>query len=229
LSSSTKEASVIIPALNEEKGIRRTLDEIKRLSAIREIIVVDGGSVDGTAEIAEKTGARVVIQRNVGYGNALYQGIKCLDSNVKYVVFTDADFTYPAEHVPKMVDILEREPRVGMVIGNRLSDKANLRNPPTRSFYIGNRLIAITAGLLGVKLRDPLSGFRVVRTDILREWKPKSQGFEVEVELNSLVEREGFQIAEIPINYRARLGTKKLNLKHGFQILRRIINSGLER
>jgi hypothetical protein len=91
-------------------------------------------------------------------------------------------------------------------------------------FYVGNRLIAFTHNLLnGVSLADPLTGLRVVRAGILRNWKVKSKGFDVEVELNHHVEREGFGIVEIPINYRERLGEKKLKARHGATIVKRII------
>jgi len=72
-------------------------------------------------------------------------------------------------------------------------------------------------------MRDPLTGLRVVRWEILKDWKPKSKGFDLEVELNHHVERKGYDIVEIPIHYRARLGEKKLKVKHGFSILKRIL------
>lgn len=89
--------------------------------------------------------------------------------------------------------------------------------------YLGNRLLALTHNLLnGVNMRDPLTGLRVVRWEIVRDWQPKSKGFDVEVELNHLVERKGYCIIEIPIYYRPRVGEKKLKPKHGFTILKRI-------
>ena len=77
--------------------------------------------------------------------------------------------------------------------------------------------------LNGVKLNDPLTGLRVIRYDLLNGWKPKSKGFGIEVELNCFVERLGYEIVEIPIIYRKRLGKKKLGFRHGFKILGRII------
>jgi hypothetical protein len=76
--------------------------------------------------------------------------------------------------------------------------------------------------LNGVPLEDPLTGLRVIRTEVLRGWLVKSKGFDIEVELNHLVERRGFKIREIPICYRARLGEKKLKIRHGVTILKRI-------
>jgi dolichol-phosphate mannosyltransferase len=75
----------------------------------------------------------------------------------------------------------------------------------------------------GVNLHDPLTGLRAVRWEILRDWKPRSKSFDIEVELNHRVESKGFTIAETPIHYRVRLGEKKLKLRHGFTILGRII------
>ena len=79
----------------------------------------------------------------------------------------------------------------------------------------------------GIDLNDPLSGLRVVRTEILKAWKPRSKGFDIEAEMNFHVERSGYEIAEIPIEYRPRLGQKKLGLRNGFEILMRIILEGL--
>jgi hypothetical protein len=76
----------------------------------------------------------------------------------------------------------------------------------------------------GIKLNDPLSGLRVVRAEVLKGWKSKSRGFDIEAEMNYHVERMGYRIVEIPIRYRPRLGEKKLKLRHGFAILKRIVS-----
>jgi len=84
--------------------------------------------------------------------------------------------------------------------------------------------LAFTHNMLnGVALRDPLTGLRVVRWEILKDFTPKSKGFDVEVELNHQVERKGYSIMEIDISYRRRLGVKKLKLKHGLTIAKRIM------
>jgi dolichol-phosphate mannosyltransferase len=217
-SKAKEKATVIIPALNEEEGIGLTLWEIKQLPDVKEIIVIDGGSVDGTAEIAEKTGARVLIERNTGKGGAIYEGIKHLNSDVQYVILTDADFTYPAQFIPKMVDILEANNDVGMVIGNRFGE-SNLEKSPIHPFYIISTMIQLISG---IKLRDPFSGLRVVRTELLREWEPKSKNFGIEVDLNFQVERKGYRIVEIPISYRRRLGQREINLRNGLNFKRRL-------
>ena len=74
-----------------------------------------------------------------------------------------------------------------------------------------------------VRLGDPLSGLRIVRSEILDDWQPRSKGFDVEAEMNAIVGRSGYKIVEIPIDYRSRLGEKKLKLRHGLGIMKRIL------
>jgi len=225
LEVSSSDIAVVVAALNEEEGIGPTLLELKRYLTDSHLVVVDGNSIDKTVEIAQNLGADVSLQDGVGKGAAMHQGIKQLHSSSRYVVFTDADFTYPAEYVPKMIEVLDQEPDVGMVIGDRFNGETNTQKSWTNPFYIGNRLIALAqATFNGIKLSDPLSGLRVVRTDLLRDWNPKSQGFDVEAEINFVVERSGYRIVEVPIDYRVRLGEKKLKLRHGLGILKRIIS-----
>lgn len=218
---------VLIAALNEEEGIAPTLMELKRYLHDPYVLVVDGNSRDQTVPVAKSLGADVIYQVGSGKGDALRQAIEHFGKDIEYVILTDADYTYPAEFVPKMMKILENNPQVGMVCGNRFNSHFQLEAMGDR-FYFGNRVIAFTHKLLnGLELRDPLSGLRVVRWSILKNWRPKSDGFDVEVELNHHVERQGYGIAEIPIYYRLRLGEKKLKLRHGFTILRRILTESL--
>jgi dolichol-phosphate mannosyltransferase len=124
---------------------------------------------------------------------------------------------------------MERSSKVGMVLGDRSRGSTNGDKSSKNVFYIGNRLIALVQYFMnGVRLNDPLSGLRVVRAELLRNWRPKSKGFDVEVEMNALVDREGYQIAEVPIDYRPRLGKKKLGPRHGIEIFKRIVWLSLE-
>ena len=214
---------VIIAALNEEEGIGLTIAELKEYLGETKFLVVDGNSVDRTVKMAESLGAEVLFQDGTGKGNAFAKAIQHIDSSIDYVIIIDADFTYPAKYLPKMIKILEKNLRVGMVCGNRFTD--DLTSQALHDlFYVGNRVIAFTHNLLnGTNLADPLTGLRVVRADILRGWNIRSRGFDMEVELNHRVEREGFGIVEVPIEYRERLGKKKLGVLHGAEILKRII------
>jgi dolichol-phosphate mannosyltransferase len=213
----------IIAALDEEKGVGLTIAELKQYLETPRILVVDGKSCDRTVEIAKNFDAHVIRQEGSGKGDAIAYAIRHVKIDADYVVFTDADYTYPAEFVPRMLSILEENPRVGMVCGNRFNSHFHLKGMHDM-FYLGNRLLAFTHNMLnGVSMRDPLTGLRVVRWEILKDWKPKSKSFDIEVELNHHVERQGYGIVEIPIPYRPRLGEKKLKLRHGATILKRMI------
>lgn len=215
---------VIIAALNEEKGIGPSLAELRLVLDDPRYLVVDGNSVDGTVKVAKDMGAEVLFQDGMGKGQAIAQAIKHVNSDgIKYVVFTDADYTYPVKCVPEMIRILEENPEVGMVCGNRFTHSLTL-SAMKSFFFIGNRFLAWTQRLLnGVDLIDPLTGLRVIRWRILKNWEPKSKGFDIEAEINYRVENKGYRIVEIPIQYRSRVGIKKLKLRHGFTILKRIL------
>ena len=217
------QTQVIIAALNEEPGIGPTLTELKEHLPNTNILVVDGNSHDETAKIARNEGAEVIYQDGKGKGDAIAKAIENISSNVDFVILTDADHTYPAEHIPRMLEILEENPDVGMVLGSRF-DGTPEKKAWKGTFHFGNRFLAFAHNQLnGVELSDPLTGLRALRAEIVRGWTTKSKGFDIEVELNHQVERRGFKIVEIPIKYRQRLGEKKLGMKHGFTILKRIM------
>jgi dolichol-phosphate mannosyltransferase len=214
----------VVAALNEEEGIGPTIAELQQYLLYARILVVDGNSYDRTIEVAKNLNADVILQNGKGKGDAISQAIQhASGSNLDYVVLTDADYTYPASFLPKMIEILDKNPSVGMVCGNRFNSHSHI-GAMHNLFYFGNRLLAFTHNMLnGIALRDPLTGLRAIRWEILRDWKPKSIGFDIEVELNHQVERKGFRIVEIDIPYRPRLGEKKLKLEHGLTIAKRII------
>jgi glycosyltransferase involved in cell wall biosynthesis len=218
---------VLMAALNEQEGIGLTIAELREHIGDSHFLVVDGNSNDETVRIAKSLNVDVIYQEGRGKGDAIAHAIRHVNEDVDYVVLTDADYTYPAEVVPRMIRILEENQQLGMVCGNRFNSHLNwhaMRNP----FYFGNRLLAIAHNILnGVDLNDPLTGLRVVRWNILKDWKPVSKGFDIETELNYRVETLGYQILEIDIHYRPRLGEKKLKLQHGISILQRMVVESL--
>jgi dolichol-phosphate hexosyltransferase len=218
---------LVIASLNEEEGIGLTIAEMKDTLGDISTLVVDGRSKDKTALLAKNMGAKVIYQDGIGKGDAFAKALKNIDPNVNYIILTDADFTYPAEYVPDMLKILDENPKVGMVCGNRFNGHVD-RKSLYRIFHAGNKLLALAHYILNdVKLADPLTGLRVIRIEALRGWKVKAKGFDIEVELNTYVQKQGYSIEEILIDYRARLGEKKLKARHGFGILKRMIEAAL--
>ena len=188
-----------------------------------DFLVVDGKSIDETVKIAERFGVKVLKQLGSGKGNAIAQGIRSTDFSGKYVVLIDSDYTYPAEFIPDMVKILEKNSKVGMVCGKRFNDKY-VSKSMKKLFFIGNKFLSFTDQILnGIQLNDPLTGLRVIRWNLVRNWTPKSSGFDIEVELNHFIEKQRYKIVEVPISFRPRLGKKKLNVFDGLIILKRIL------
>lgn len=214
---------ILIPAFNEEEGIGATISEVLENIDPQRILVIDGHSYDRTVEIAKNRGAHIIFQDEKGKGDAIAKAVECISSNTKYIVLMDADYTYPAEYLPLMIQILDVFPWIGMVCGNRFYSRPK-GSAFKRRFYFGNRLLAFVHSFLnGIDLEDPLTGLRVIRAEIFRDWHIMSKGFDLEVELNNHVNKQGFEALEIPIEYRERLGEKKLKVKDGATILRRII------
>ena len=215
---------VLIPTLNEEWGLGPTIKEINHYLKESLILVVDGRSTDSTTEVAKSLGASVIFQKGLGKGDAVATAIEHFKgAKLEYLVIIDADFTYPAVYFDRMVEILEENSEVGMVCGNRFKAKLGFGDLSNK-FRFGNKMLSIVHGFLnGVHMNDPLTGLRVVRWSILKGWVPKSKGFDIEVELNHLVTKSGFSIVEMSIDYRCRIGKKKLGIRHGFIILKRII------
>lgn len=110
-----------------------------------------------------------------------------------------------------------------MVIARR----ENLSNDgiPSRAFAFGNRVLARVHRMINrIPVKDPLSGLRLIKADLLRGWQPRSRGFDIECELNDYVRNvKHFEIGEVGILYRSRVGEKKLRLRHGILILGRMV------
>jgi dolichol-phosphate mannosyltransferase len=214
---------VVVAAYNEEEGIAPTICELKEVLNQSRLIVVDGNSSDRTLELAKDLGAEVLVQKGKGKGDAISEGLVHLDGDTGYVIFTDADYTYPAMYLKEMINVLNNNPNVGMVLGDRfnsLYEDESSRN----QFYIGNRILGFVQRVInGVNLNDPFTGLRIIRLELLTGWKPKSLDFDIEAEINQHIKKSGYMIAEVPIMYRNRLGKKKLGFKHGLKILRRIV------
>ena len=98
--------SVVIAALNEEEGIAPTICEMQKELGNPQIIVVDGKSTDHTVDIAKDLGAEIFFQKRTGKGDAISEGLKYLKKDSEYVIFTDADYTYPARHIKDSRTIL---------------------------------------------------------------------------------------------------------------------------
>jgi hypothetical protein len=208
--------SVVIPAYNEERGISeiacRVLSVCPDLVKVGvdqlEVLVVDDGSKDRTAEIASKIPGVILIQhpRNKGYGAALKTGFS--QATGELIGFLDADGTYPPEYFPQLC--VAAMNGMDLVIGSRMSGKDS-KMPLTRR--IGNYFFATLLTLLsGQRVTDSASGMRVFKSEILERIYPLPDGLNLTPVMSTRALHESIRIGEIAIPYSERMGRSKLSV-----------------
>jgi glycosyltransferase involved in cell wall biosynthesis len=204
--------TIVIPALNEEQGIGTTIQAIPRHDLENtgysvQVLVVDNGSTDRTAELANKAGADVVFEAKRGYGSALKAGFNSAGGDV--IVTADADATYPLESIPLLLETLENE-QLDFLTTNRF---AHL-DQGAMSFQnmIGNTVLSLAARLLfGLNIRDVESGMWVFRKNILNKLKLHSDSWPLSHEIKiEACHYARCRWKEVPMHYRARTGQTKL-------------------
>ena len=206
MNSNGKRVSVIIPALNEQDSIALVIWDIPRHLA-DEIIVVDNGSTDRTEEVARGAGARVVREKNRGYGAACLKGIASAN-NPDIIVFMDGDYSdYPEDMEVIISPLLKGE--ADLVIGSRITGTASERVLPQHAYW-GNKL---TAWLINVLYRHrfiDLGPFRAIsyRRLMLLGMQDTNYGWTVEMQVKALI--CGLTVIEIPVRYRKRIGKSKV-------------------
>ena len=198
--------SIIIPAYNEESSIGLVLDALPQ-EKIHEIIVVDNGSTDATARVAQEHGARVVKEPRKGYGSACLKGIDELDAP-DIVVFIDGDFSDFPEEIVLLIRPIENGEK-DFVLGSRMilpkSQSALL--PQAR---YGNRLAVFLIKLFFKHEFTDLGPFRAIRYSSLMSIGMKDMDFGWTVEMQIKAVRNGLRIREVPVNYRKRVGISKI-------------------
>lgn len=195
--------STIIPALNEQETIADVVRAIPR-EISQEVIVVDNGSVDATAEVAIAVGARVIREPARGYGRACAAGVSALAPDCEVVVFLDGD----GSDCPELMDLLTKpigEGRYDFVIGSRTRGE---REAGSLNFQqvVAGRLAGILLNLLyGVRYTD-MCPFRAIRREALERlcMREKTYGWNLEMQMRAA--RADLRILEIPVNHRRRAG-----------------------
>jgi glycosyltransferase involved in cell wall biosynthesis len=200
--------TVIIPAFNEEQAIGHVVNSIP-MDLVREIIVVDNGSSDLTAETARNAGARVVVEPRRGYGSAYLAGIASLPERVDSVVFMDGDFSdYPEEIFLVLEPIASG--KAELVIGSRVlggREKGALTPQQQVGNWLATRVIHL---VYGVQFTD-LGPFRAITASALRQLNMRDRDFGWTVEMQVKALRIGLRVIEVPVSYRKRIGKSKIS------------------
>jgi glycosyltransferase involved in cell wall biosynthesis len=199
--------SVIIPTHNEAQAIGHVLADLPS-DLVTEIVVVDSNSNDGTPDIAEKFGARVLHEPRRGYGRACLTGLAHV-SNPDIVVFLDGDYSDRPSELPFLLAPII-EGRADITLGSRLGPSRTPGALP-RHAALGNRLAAGLINLrYGLRISD-LGPFRAARTDILRGLSLEEDTYGWAVEMILKGAQKNLRIVEVPVSYYPRIGESKIS------------------
>src|SRR2546428_8517991 len=198
----TEKVAIVIPALNEQAVPHRLLAELPPNFA-QWVIVVDNGSTDATASVAQRSGAIVASEPLRGYGRACLKGVKTACSlGAEMVIFMDGDGSDDPTDLPMMLRPL-REGRADFVIGSRVSERAEHGAMPPQA-RLGNWLVSRLIHLLyGLPLHD-IGSFRAVRCSLLGTLEMREMTYGWPVEMLVKAARAHYRIVELPIHYRHR-------------------------
>ena len=196
--------SIIIPTLDEEEGIAKTICSIpEKIRKESEILVIDV-SKDKTPVIAKRLGVRVIKSRKKGKGWQMRYGVKKSKGDI--LIFMDGDGTDPGEYIPKLLKKLKN---AELVLGCRSTEKMEKDYSMMRGFF---KLYSISFPLLfsmfnfKFKVSDPLAGFRAIKREDWNKLNLKSDAFEIETEMDIKAMEKGFKIEEVRIPNLKRCG-----------------------
>jgi len=222
VSANDFEISVVIPCLNEETGIAEVVgwawEGIERSGRTGEVLVVDNGSTDRSAELAEQAGARVVHESRRGYGSAYLRGIA--EARGHYIFMGDADGTYDFRDLEPFLEQLDDGKE--FVLGSRYRGKIHEGAMPWMHRWIGNPILTRILNLFfGLKVSDAYCGMRAIDRTTAQRLGLQATGMEFALEMSLKAAKRNVPMGEVPIDYYARAGDSKLHTwRDGWRSLR---------
>jgi glycosyltransferase involved in cell wall biosynthesis len=216
--------SFLVPAYNEAATIERLLEAVWALDLDKQLVIVDDGSTDATAEIVERwregrDGVVFLRQENRGKGAAVRAAIPHVDGDIS--VIQDADLEYDPADVPALIEPIERGV-ADVVFGSRLSG-----GRPQRAYLfwhlVGNRFLSLLTNVLyNTTLSDMETGYKAFRTEILTSLDLRQNDFAIEPELTAKICKRKLRVYELPIAYYGRTYAegKKITWRDGLKAIR---------
>lgn len=224
---SPQKVTVVIPCYNEAKGIGKVIHGFNREKLLHhgyelEVLVVDNNSSDNTSEVAKKAGARVIVEKTKGKGNAMRTGFKSLSDDTVYVAMIDGDDTYSAKELYRLLEPLNSG-FCNVVIGSRLNGKIKAGSMTTFN-RMGNWIFShLVRYFYRVNVTDVLTGYFAWKIEVIDELAPHlvSDGFAIEMEMITKMARMDCEVYSVPISYHPRSGETNLRpFYDGYRILR---------
>jgi len=195
--------SVIIAALNEEAAIAKVIDAVPKNLA-DEIVVVDNGSKDRTAEVARAAGARVVEETIPGYGRAFRAGLRAISPACEIIVFLDGDGSDCPEMMDRLVNPIS-EGKAEFVIGSRTQGNRERGSMNFHQVLAGYGIGFVLRILYGVRSTD-MGPFRAIRRDTLDSLNLREETYGWPLEMQMRAARARVRTMEVPVDYRRRAG-----------------------
>jgi glycosyltransferase involved in cell wall biosynthesis len=200
----TTSVSIILPTLNEERGIVETLKQINKLDLDKEVLVVDGLSTDNTIKNAKAYGAKIVIEKRKGKGIAMATGVKAAKSDI--ICFLDGDGTYPPRFIPKMLELVKH---CDVVVASRLLRKEGAYDCINTFIHYQFFPLILKSFLKKFKTSEPITGMRLMKKETWNKLNLNSHDFLIETEMEVKMAKNKMKVIEIPIPCIKRIGRSK--------------------
>ncbi len=205
---------IIIPTYNEASNIKKLIDHLMSLSISVDILIVDDGSPDGTADVIRDKMIQYpdkiyLIERNgkSGLGTAYVAGFKfALSKDYKYICEMDADFSHNPEDIPRLIQPV-KSGETDIAIGSRYSKGISIVNWPLSRLILSYGANLYARFITGLPIKDTTAGFKCIHSNVLKKInldKIRSNGYAFQIELHFRAWKSGFRLQEISIIFRER-------------------------
>lgn len=205
---------VIIPTFNEAHNIKKLLHRVLNLEKSIDILIVDDGSPDGTADIVKRLQQEnpnrihlIERDRKLGLGTAYVTGFQfALNNDYEYVCEMDADFSHNPDDLPRLISVVESG-EADVAIGSRYARGISIVNWPLSRLILSFAANFYARTITGLPIKDTTAGFKCIRRKVLEKidlQKIKSNGYAFQIEIHYRAWRAGFKLKEVSIIFRER-------------------------